>query len=45
MTISVGVVVCDPGTNSPRALIERADRALQKAKLDGKNRVVMGVAN
>jgi diguanylate cyclase (GGDEF)-like protein len=40
ITISVGVVQCDSATTSPRALIERADRALYRAKLTGKDRVV-----
>jgi diguanylate cyclase (GGDEF)-like protein len=43
ITISVGVAVCDHGTNSPGALMERADRALYGAKHGGKNQVLLGV--
>ena len=41
LAISVGVALCDHLTNSPRALVERADRALHKAKMDGKDRVIL----
>jgi len=41
ITISAGVAVCDQGTRSPRTLLERADRALYRAKSDGKNRVAL----
>lgn len=41
ITISAGVVVCDSEVYTPRQLIEEADRALYKAKKDGKNRVVV----
>jgi diguanylate cyclase (GGDEF)-like protein len=42
ITVSIGVAVCDGATGTPRALIERADRALYQAKTTGKNRVVLG---
>lgn len=41
--ISVGVALCDQRTTSPRSLVGKADRALHKAKLNGKNRVVMSL--
>ncbi|MBN1608584.1 MAG: GGDEF domain-containing protein [Polyangiaceae bacterium] len=41
ITVSGGVAVCDQGTRSPQALVERADRALYRAKGDGKNRIVV----
>jgi diguanylate cyclase (GGDEF)-like protein len=41
ITVSSGVAVCDPGTRSPQALVESADRALYRAKGDGKNRVAV----
>jgi diguanylate cyclase (GGDEF)-like protein len=44
VAVSVGVALCDHIASSPRALMERADRALYKAKLAGKNRVVLGAA-
>lgn len=43
ITISVGVALSDHATTSPRALIERADRAMYKAKKGGKNQVVLDV--
>jgi diguanylate cyclase (GGDEF)-like protein len=42
ITISAGVAVCEQSTTSPHALIEKADRALYKAKTGGKNQVVLG---
>lgn len=39
ITISAGIAVCDQSIRSPRALIESADRALYRAKRNGKNRV------
>jgi diguanylate cyclase (GGDEF)-like protein len=44
ITISVGVAQCDSATTSHSALIERADRALYRAKVAGKNRVVLDAA-
>jgi diguanylate cyclase (GGDEF)-like protein len=43
ITVSVGVALCDHVTNTPRALMERADRALYGAKRGGKNQVFVGV--
>jgi diguanylate cyclase (GGDEF)-like protein len=40
ITISAGVALCDGSTQTPHALVERADRALYRAKQGGKNRVV-----
>jgi diguanylate cyclase (GGDEF)-like protein len=45
IAISVGVALCDHLANSPRALMERADRALYKAKMAGKNRVFLSTDN
>jgi diguanylate cyclase (GGDEF)-like protein len=39
ITISAGVAVCDHATQSPRDLLEDADRALYRAKRAGKNQV------
>jgi diguanylate cyclase (GGDEF)-like protein len=39
ITISAGVALYDNSTRTPVELIENADRALYKAKADGKNRV------
>lgn len=41
ITISAGVAVCDQGIRSPRDLLNKADRALYRAKRNGKNRVVL----
>ncbi|MBN1551943.1 GGDEF domain-containing protein [bacterium] len=41
ITISTGVAVCNQSTNSPQDLIKRADRALYRAKHNGKNQVIM----
>lgn len=41
VTISAGVASCDHETNSPEALIYKADRALYAAKRAGKNCVVV----
>jgi len=41
ITISAGVAFCDGATRTPRALVERADRALYRAKKSGKNMVVV----
>lgn len=41
ITVSVGVAVCDRSIRSPRELIESADRALYRAKTNGKNRVCL----
>lgn len=41
ITVSIGVALCHHVTSSPRVLVEQADRALYRAKLDGKNRVVL----
>lgn len=42
VTVSAGVASCDHETDSPEALIDKADRALYAAKRAGKNRVVVG---
>ena len=42
ITVSVGVALRDEKTPSPFSLIKRADRALHKAKTEGKNQVVLG---
>ena len=43
IAISVGVAVCNNATMSPRAIVERADRALYEAKMNGKNQVVLDI--
>jgi diguanylate cyclase (GGDEF)-like protein len=43
VAVSVGVALSDHLASSPRALMERADRALYEAKLAGRNCVVLGV--
>ncbi len=43
VSISVGVVLADGETTSARSLLEKADRALREAKVQGKNRVVLGL--
>jgi len=45
LTISVGVALCDHLANTPRALTERADRALYMAKAAGKNQVFLSTDN
>lgn len=37
--VSIGVAFSDRGATTPKALLERADRALRRAKKAGKNRV------
>jgi diguanylate cyclase (GGDEF)-like protein len=44
IAISVGVAVCDRRNTSASALIQRADQALRKAKIDGKNQVNLAVS-
>lgn len=44
ITASVGVAVLEKGTDSPEALLKRADQALYCAKRDGRNRVVADAA-
>lgn len=41
ITVSIGVAVLDEQMTSPQVLIERADKALYKAKEGGRNRVVV----
>jgi len=41
VTVSFGVASSDPQTSTAHALVEKADRGLYRAKLDGKNRVVV----
>lgn len=43
ITISAGVAMSDPATTTPHALVEKADRALYRAKSGGKNQVVLGI--
>ncbi len=46
VTISVGVALSDPGqTTDGQSLLSRADRALYRAKDQGRNRVVMEAEN
>jgi diguanylate cyclase (GGDEF)-like protein len=42
ITASVGVSLCGEDVESVRDLIMKADRALYKAKQQGKNQVVIG---
>jgi diguanylate cyclase (GGDEF)-like protein len=39
--VSVGVAVVDDATDTTAALLNRADRAMYRAKVEGKNRVVL----
>jgi diguanylate cyclase (GGDEF)-like protein len=39
VTISIGIAAFPADGDSPRALIDRADQALYRAKTDGRNRV------
>jgi diguanylate cyclase (GGDEF)-like protein len=41
ITISAGLALCDGITQTSHALVERADRALYRAKRNGKNQVVV----
>jgi diguanylate cyclase (GGDEF)-like protein len=41
LTVSVGVAVVDDATDTTAALLNRADRAMYRAKVEGKNRVVL----
>ena len=43
ITISLGVCAAVPGMHSGADMINRADKALHQAKLNGKNRVELGV--
>jgi diguanylate cyclase (GGDEF)-like protein len=45
ITVSIGVALRDSSTSSPHALLERCDRALHEAKLQGKNCVVLAPSN
>jgi diguanylate cyclase (GGDEF)-like protein len=45
VTISIGVHTCDQAnrtSGTPLACIEAADRLLYQAKMDGRNRLVVG---
>jgi diguanylate cyclase (GGDEF)-like protein len=42
VAVSIGVAACDHRPTTSRALFEEADRALRKAKSNGKNRVTLG---
>ncbi len=42
LTVSLGVASCDESITSAFALIEKADRALYRAKENGKNQVAVG---
>lgn len=44
LAISAGVAVCDGSTQTAHALVERADRALRRAKQTGKNKVMLSGA-
>jgi two-component system cell cycle response regulator len=44
VTVSIGVAVIEPDDTSPAAILKRADRALYKAKDEGRNRVVAAAA-
>jgi diguanylate cyclase (GGDEF)-like protein len=41
MAVSLGVALCNGSSPTPRVLVERADRALYRAKRGGKNQVVV----
>lgn len=45
VTVSVGVVMCPEGGQSPQGLLRRADQALYAAKQAGRNRVLQWVFN
>ncbi len=43
-TVSIGIALYEPGDAGPEAWIERADRALYRAKDAGRNRIAAGLA-
>jgi diguanylate cyclase (GGDEF)-like protein len=42
VTVSIGIVQCQPGEETPTAVLSRADRALYEAKHAGRNRAHCG---
>jgi len=44
VTISIGVAANGQGSDSPEALLKRADQALYEAKTTGRNRVIARAA-
>jgi diguanylate cyclase (GGDEF)-like protein len=41
LTVSIGVAQVRPGETAPQALVDRADRAMYRAKADGRDRVTV----